>query len=254
MGDIEYGLARLTPPVHVNVAALTTPHRVDADIADIERSFQDEVAREINTNRHLRLLRGRVEVDRHRNVNRAAAQYRSYLDIPTPHHRKALTLMLTGEHPLLDVRGGWAIRGWKIAPEWRLLRFCAEDVEDAIHALFNCDAHADLSHLRHCFWNDVTAVDATLRGSLQDLAHWVRQLCMQPVTRTAARLARLAFNILQLDTLHKQFNPPAGGVDQDGHLGAETWILEGQLFMVHEERPGSDGSSCNGDFLYNSVL
>lgn len=78
--------------------------------------------------------------------------YRAYLNIAMPRHRKALTLVVTSEHPLLDVCSGCTHRGEKIAPEWRKCRFCEDGFEDGEHALFLCNPRADLTALRiHAF-------------------------------------------------------------------------------------------------------
>ncbi|KAL1742088.1 hypothetical protein HDZ31DRAFT_44005, partial [Schizophyllum fasciatum] len=133
-------------------------------------------------------------------------QYRRYLDIALPHHRKALICLITGEHALLDVRGGWSVRGPKIAKEWHLCRFCESAVEDGVHAWLACNGRADFTGMRQRFWDDVALYNATVHGTSADPACWIGTLCSD--TRTCTRLGKYIFDVLQLFSVHQAHLPP----------------------------------------------
>ncbi|KAL1746568.1 hypothetical protein HDZ31DRAFT_33889 [Schizophyllum fasciatum] len=154
-------------------------------------------------------MRGRVETDRRGRTCADPLQYRAYLDIALPDHRKAVTQIVTGEHSLLEVRGGWAVRGLKIDRAWRKCRFCQDAIEDSVHALFLCIERADLVILRAGFWSDIADVDPLIRGCSPYPARWVHALCANRTT--CARFGKFAFDVLQLYSLHRPFVPPAHG-------------------------------------------
>ncbi|KAJ7666979.1 hypothetical protein DFH06DRAFT_1295087 [Mycena polygramma] len=51
-------------------------------------------------------------------------------------------------------------------------RFCRASVEDEVHALLDCDAHAPLADLRECFLKDAFVCDPALEGEYARLAHY----------------------------------------------------------------------------------
>ncbi|KAI5822107.1 hypothetical protein K523DRAFT_377346 [Schizophyllum commune Tattone D] len=204
LGDIAYALARLKCPIRVDFVRITTGSDVDDVIHQVEDSFRSHV--------RLTLLRARDGMEGNGPKPRDPIQYRAYLDIAMPHHRKALTLILTGEHPLLDVRSGWSQRG------------VGDGIEDGVHALFLCNSRADLTSLRMRFWENVADVDPSIRGCSQDPANWIHALCAHPTT--CATLGKFAFDVLQLFGMHRAFSPPTcawvaasdGKGNQDGGL------------------------------------
>ncbi|KAL1671761.1 hypothetical protein EV122DRAFT_225982 [Schizophyllum commune] len=224
LGDLAYALARLKCPVPVDFIRVTQGSDVDYVIGLVEESFHTHVRSLISRKRRLALLRTRTTMDGDGCSHRSPLQYRAYLNIAMPHHRKALTLIVTGEHSLLDVRGGWSQRGEKIAPQWRKCRFCEDGIEDGMHALFLCNSRADLTALRMRFWDNVAGVDPTIRGCSRDPAAWFHALCAHPTT--CATLGKFAFDVLQLFSVHRPFSPPAsawvaasdGNGNQDGGL------------------------------------
>ncbi|KAL1751169.1 hypothetical protein FB107DRAFT_222563 [Schizophyllum commune] len=224
LGDLAYALARLKCPVRVDFVRITTGSDVDDVIHQVENSFRSHVRAQLSQRRRLALLRARDSMEGNGPEPRDPIQYRAYLDIAMPHHRKALTLILAGEHPLLDVRGGWSQRGEKIAREWRRCRFCEDGIEDGVHALFLCNSRADLTSLRMRFWENVADVDPSIRGCSEDPANWIHALCAHPTT--CATLGKFAFDVLQLFGMHRAFSPPTcawvaasdGKGNQDGGL------------------------------------
>ncbi|KAI5895977.1 uncharacterized protein SCHCODRAFT_02491702 [Schizophyllum commune H4-8] len=224
LGDIAYALARLRCPVRVDFVRIMTGSDVDEVIQQVKDSFRIHVRALLSQRRWLTSLRARESMEANGLKPRNPIQYRAYLDIAMPHHLKALTLILTGEHPLLDVRGGWSQRGVEIAPEWRRCRFCEGGIEDGVHALFICNSRAELALLRTRFWEDVADIDPSIRGCSHDPAAWIHALCAHPAT--CAMLGKFAFDVLQLFGMHRAFSPPThvwvaasdGIGNQDGGL------------------------------------
>ncbi|KAL1727686.1 hypothetical protein EV714DRAFT_286314 [Schizophyllum commune] len=201
LGDLAYALARLKCPDRVDFVRITTGSDVDDVIHQVEDSFRSHVRALLSQRGRLTLLRARDSMEGNGAEPRDPIQYRAYLDIAMPHHRKALTLILTGEHPPLDVRGGWSQRGEKVAREWRRCRFCEDGIED-----------------------NVADVDPSIRGCSEDPANWIHALCAHPTT--CATLGKFAFDVLQLFGMHRAFSPPTcawvaasdGKGNQDGGL------------------------------------
>ncbi|KAL1747690.1 hypothetical protein HDZ31DRAFT_31448, partial [Schizophyllum fasciatum] len=206
LGDLAVALANLPCPVLVDFIRVTCCEDVDVVIKQVENSFRTQAAGIIQEKRRLTLMRDRVEIDEKGKSHSDVWQYRRYLDIALPHHRKALTCLITGEHALLDVRGGWSVRGLKIAQEWRLCRFCESAIEDSVHALFVCNGRADLTDMRLRFWDDVAVYNATVRGTSADPARWIGTLCNN--ARTCTRLGKYVFDVLQLFSMHQAYLPP----------------------------------------------
>lgn len=264
IGDLAHALASLPHPVPVDFIRVTTAPDVDAIIRLVEDSVRAEVrtfslstvdkcpnglaqARSLmQFKRHLHLLRDRVDVDGRNKPCDDPVRFRTYLNIPMPHHRKALTLIMTGEHSLLDVRGGWSVRGLKIARPWRRCRFCETDIEDSTHALFLCNVRADLTALRLRFWDDIADTDPAIWGCSQDPARWIHALCNHPIM--SARLGKFAFDILQLFNAHRPFQPPASAwitastssddLDEQ-HVG--TWDTDSRLSAETRTQPIDGG-------------
>ncbi|KAI4528164.1 hypothetical protein K525DRAFT_263567 [Schizophyllum commune Loenen D] len=221
IGDLATGLRRLEPiAVHVDFLQVRSATHVDTVIASVEASAHDGVRRELAAASRTHLLRNRVEADKRGRQSSQAIQYRAYLDVETPHHRKALTRALTGEHSLLSVRGSWSDRGECIKPEWRLCRFCGAAVEDATHALFRCAARDDLSHLRHVFWCDVVDLRADVRAATADVEAWLPALC--GVHTAIPRVAKYVHDVLYLFSLHRAYVPPREGWEKTKGRTKET--------------------------------
>ncbi|KAI5884950.1 uncharacterized protein SCHCODRAFT_02673947 [Schizophyllum commune H4-8] len=221
IGDLATGLRRLEPiPVHVDFVHVRSAAHVDTIIGRVEASAHDGVRRDLTAASRTHLLLNRVEVDKRGQQSSKTIQYRAYLDVETPHHRKALTRALTGEHSLLSVRGGWSDRGESTKPEWRLCRFCGSAVEDAPHALFSCATRADLSHLRHVFWCDIVDLRADVREANADVNTWLPALC--GIRNAVPRLAKYVHDVLDLFSLHRAYVPPREGWEKSKGRTKET--------------------------------
>ncbi|KAJ6506240.1 hypothetical protein C8R47DRAFT_930663, partial [Mycena vitilis] len=80
-------------------------------------------------------------------------QFRHYLNVVNPKHRKALTRLLLSSHCLALERLRWVeSRRPRIDRNLRVCRFCKAEIESPEHALLECTAEADLVALRDDFF------------------------------------------------------------------------------------------------------
>ncbi|KAJ7905960.1 hypothetical protein B0H13DRAFT_1619982 [Mycena leptocephala] len=111
----------------------------------------------------LYLLRGRLEPEKDSAPVLKMLQFRHYLNVVNPKHRKVLTRLLLSSHCLALERLRWVelCRPW-IDRNLRVCRFCKAEVESPEHALLECMAQADLVELREDFFtqmkNDIPAL------------------------------------------------------------------------------------------------
>ncbi|EMD39415.1 hypothetical protein CERSUDRAFT_113069 [Gelatoporia subvermispora B] len=125
----------------------------------------------------------------------AMVAFRSYLRLLNADHRRALTRLLAGEHPL-GVQTG---RTRRIAREDRGCRFCAKrgSVEDEEHVLLCCDGNAELLELRRV-WRE----DALMRTGRVELPGHSRTLATLlwglSERKVAAAFGRFVFEVFAL--------------------------------------------------------
>ncbi|KAK0434697.1 hypothetical protein EV421DRAFT_1678942, partial [Armillaria borealis] len=71
--------------------------------------------------------------------------FKSYLDLPIPAHRKAITRLVMSSHIFAVEVLQWRERYRKFVPrKWRVCRFCRVSVEDEAHALLSCTGYIEL--------------------------------------------------------------------------------------------------------------
>ncbi|KAJ7875750.1 hypothetical protein B0H14DRAFT_3547106, partial [Mycena olivaceomarginata] len=93
----------------------------------VEQSMEAWIDNEIESSSRVRdLLVGRLEKDKDTGaLVKKSLEFRHYLRIKQPEHRKALTKLILSSHSLAIERRRWRERGKNIVPEqWRLCRFC----------------------------------------------------------------------------------------------------------------------------------
>ncbi|KAJ6569175.1 hypothetical protein B0H19DRAFT_1350068 [Mycena capillaripes] len=121
----------------------------------VKKSMEAWIDEEIvSSSRVSDLLVGRLEMDKETGkLVKKSLDFRHYLGVKRPEHRKALTKMVLSTHSLAVERRRWKKRGKKIVPcQWRLWRFCYIYVEDPAHAMFKC-SQSELTEIRQSFLN-----------------------------------------------------------------------------------------------------
>lgn len=148
---------------------------------------------------------GRLEKDKDTGkLVKKSLDFRHYLRIKQPEHRKALTRLILSSHSLAVERRRWKERGKSIVPrQWRLCRFCYVCVEDPAHALFVC-AHRELKDLRQNFFDKVNMeipgqvpeTVASLQESPVDALQLFRELLAK--REITPLLGKLAYDALKI--------------------------------------------------------
>jgi hypothetical protein len=143
------------------------------------------------------LLTGRLEFDSDTGkLVKKSPDFRHYLRVKTPDHRRALTRMVLSGHSLAVERRRWKERGKPLVPrKWRKCRFCQEFIEVPAHAMFICD-HLELTQVRKAILADLYAKVPEFKGAYMDKMEYFRAiLAKREVTPI---LAKLAFNVLRI--------------------------------------------------------
>ncbi|KAJ7255924.1 hypothetical protein C8J57DRAFT_946502, partial [Mycena rebaudengoi] len=122
--------------------------------------------------------------------------FRHYLRVKQPEHRKALTKMVLSSHSLAVEHRRWKQRGKKIVPrQWRLFGFCYIYIEDASHAMFQCH-HTPLVEIRHAFLTKVEVELPGVAGQLPDALGLFRGLL--PKREIIPILAKMAYDVFKI--------------------------------------------------------
>ncbi|KAJ7814947.1 hypothetical protein B0H14DRAFT_2309802, partial [Mycena olivaceomarginata] len=153
INDLRIVLSRLYIPVELNITTGLEITTVEEAMKAVKKSMEAWIDNEIETSlRTKELLTGRLEMDSESGkLVKKSLDFRHYLRVKTPDHRRALTRMVLSSHSLAVERRRWTERGKPIVPrEWRLCRFCKDSVEDPAHAMFLCD-HPELRQVRESF-------------------------------------------------------------------------------------------------------
>jgi hypothetical protein len=153
INDLRIVLSRLYIPVELDISPGINVLTVELAMKAVKHSMEAWVDDEIHSSSRVRdLLVGRLEKDNDTGkLVKKSLDFRHYLSVKQPEHRKALTKIILSSHSLAVERRRWKERGKKVVPrQWRLCRFCYVYVEDAPHALFVCE-HPDLKAIRDIF-------------------------------------------------------------------------------------------------------
>ncbi|KAJ7125760.1 hypothetical protein C8R43DRAFT_898115 [Mycena crocata] len=157
INDLCIVLSRPYIPVELNISPEMDVKTVEQAMKDVVKSMEAWIDDEIKMSaRVCDILVGRLEMDKDtKKFVKKSLDFRHYLRVKQPEHRKALTKMVLSSHCLTVERRRWKERGRKIVPcQWRLCRFCYVYVEDPAHAMFKCD-HGELIELRQNFLDKV---------------------------------------------------------------------------------------------------
>jgi hypothetical protein len=118
----------------------------------VRRIANEWLDREVESSARLCLLHGRLEPMELGPPRKIVVFFRHYLQVQVPGHRRALTQLLLGDHPLGVEQLRRAGRYHPSVPRPdRLCRLCREDVETPEHILLICNVLPALSLLRHNF-------------------------------------------------------------------------------------------------------
>ncbi|KAJ7115085.1 hypothetical protein C8R43DRAFT_902791, partial [Mycena crocata] len=212
-GDIAILLRGLPTPIRIAPADFTSPTAIDAIIAKVNEVVDADLQFDIDHLQKTHLLRNRLELVDNK-LALATRRRRHYLTmVPIPAHRKALARLLLGDHTLSVERLRYPVRYRRaIPPEERLCRFCRAAVEDEVHALLDCDAHAPLSVMRAVFLEDAFAYDPELEVAYSMLSHYQFLRHLVSSRRVVIRLAKFVCDVLTLFDKFQRYIPVGYGI------------------------------------------
>ena len=136
-------------------------------------------------------------------------QYRHYLDVVVPVHRKALTRLLTSCHALAVNSLRWdPLRRRDVPRELRVCRFCHSQPEDECHAMLYCVGSQALTQRRGLFFSDAQEIVPGVRAAVLSLPPPDSLRYLVGEERIVAILAKYAFDVLNIfDTVELYFHP-----------------------------------------------
>ncbi|KZW00744.1 hypothetical protein EXIGLDRAFT_136105 [Exidia glandulosa HHB12029] len=161
--DAQKALRQLHEPVQLGF--IEDSGEIDALRAAVADSARAFVAHGLQNSTKLVLLKQRPKegaFDRASWGTAPAMASRSYLRLPIPSHRVAITRLLLSDHPLAVERLRWE----KVPHDQRLCRFCHDAVEDETHALLLCNGSPELGALRATLWGVLHAAHPDLSRAL----------------------------------------------------------------------------------------
>jgi hypothetical protein len=167
--DLRIILSRLYVPVELNISGPLQISQIEETMKLVKLSMETWIDNEIDTSSRTKdLLMGRLELDNDSGkLVKKSLDFRHYLRLKTPDHRRALTRMVLSGHSLAVERRRWKERGKPMVPrEWRKCRFCQESIEGPAHAMFVCD-HPELTQVREVFLKDLYQKFRNLRMRLR---------------------------------------------------------------------------------------
>lgn len=116
--------------------------------ACVQEAGRGHILADIAGNRRVSVLQARIAAE----ARGTSYQRQHYLTILNAAHRRALTRLVFSEHPFAVERLRRVSRGRKVIREWRRCRWCGIAVDDEVHVLLACTAHAPLVIIRDDFW------------------------------------------------------------------------------------------------------
>ncbi|KAJ7181912.1 hypothetical protein C8R46DRAFT_1159228 [Mycena filopes] len=182
--DLAYALCRLRFPVD-----LPGLHELSAEVCEalgkaVYGAAMRDLQCDVDNSTRLYLLHGRLEPLEKDAPRAITAVLRHYLVlVVNSAHRKALTRILTSQHPLAVERLRYRSRAHRIIVprNLRLCRFGCASVETVEHALFFCDKSERLNQLRTAFVLNICAkVPDILWVSADSATMVMRKLVFKP--------------------------------------------------------------------------
>ena len=198
INDLRIVLSRLHIPVELNIVQEMNIETVERAMKDVKKSMEAWIDDGIESSSRVRdILVGRLEVDKDtEKLVKKSLDFRHYLRIKQPEHRKAITRLILSSHSLAVERRRWTERGKTIVPrEWRLCRFCYIYVEDPAHALFVCQ-NQELKILRETFMDQVNTTIPGVTSNVPDALQMFRTLLNQ--RKITPLLGKFAYNVIKI--------------------------------------------------------
>jgi hypothetical protein len=209
VADLYHALANLPVPVVLPITSLT----LDV-IADLKRCLVTSCSAWIGSqieaiSSRLPLIQGRLDHARTQGSEPLAFKLCSYLRVPVPAHRKALTHILLASHTLgielLRYRERWRPA---VPRHARLCRFCLIAVESEGHALLGCSAPS-LVQLRKVFLTDIYSELPSIPRCSPSMEDFLRQLLQSGNFGIIQWLAKYAYDVLAHYATTPLFRPAA---------------------------------------------
>jgi hypothetical protein len=199
INDLRIVLARLHIPVELKISPDLKTDVVEQAMKDVKKSMEAWVDDSIASSSRVKdMLVGRLEMDSSSGkLIKKSLDFRHYLRIKAPQHRRALTRMILSSHSLAVERRRWKERRKPVVPkQWRLCRFCFVHIEDPAHAMFVCE-QPQLIELRQVFTDKV---NQELPGLIAQFSESALQLFKGLLARREITplLGKLAFDVQKI--------------------------------------------------------
>ncbi|KAJ7145503.1 hypothetical protein C8R46DRAFT_1130574, partial [Mycena filopes] len=171
--------------------------------------LDDDLQRDIDRLVKTHLLRNRLEMGDDKALVLATRRRRHYLTmVVIPAHRKALTGLLLGDHPLSVERLRYATRYRDAVPRHlRLCRLCRGAVEDESHALFDCVENQCLVTFREQFMHCLANCDPELHALHAEIPTYDFLVRLVSSRKAVKVLAKFVFNVLALFQEFPRYSP-----------------------------------------------
>ncbi len=210
-GDLQRVLLRLAPTMVLNRHDLSVP-AISSLITSVEgvclRSLNDDIEVMVKGS-ILRLSMKHVPGVMGLHPRKKTLSRRSYLAVPIPAHRKALTRLWMSSHLLAVELLRWSERYRPYIPrDWRLCRFCRVVVEDEQHALLVCAAAPGLACLRRRFLIDVCRICPRLDLAWNRLGIDDRLACLLQLPAAEPLFAQFVHHVFEIFRTVPVYIPP----------------------------------------------
>ncbi|KAJ7918680.1 hypothetical protein B0H13DRAFT_2435218 [Mycena leptocephala] len=196
--DLAVMLKRLPTAIDVEPEDLLSVSRVDAIKKEVVRIVDADLQHDIDNLIKTHMLRNRLESGEQKSLTLVTRRLRHYLTmVAVPAHRKAMTGLLLGDHNLSVERLRYPARYREAIPrQHRLCRFCRGDIEDEVHALFDCTADPRLVELRSRFLETLRICDSTTWDSYKRISNYDFMLKLVPSRKAVQVFAKYIFLVL----------------------------------------------------------
>ncbi|KAJ7023058.1 hypothetical protein C8F04DRAFT_1193808 [Mycena alexandri] len=198
--DLVIMLSRLPTPILVDADDLLSVDSINSIQKKVVAIVDADLQRDINNLVKTHLLRNCLEMGENKSLVLVTRHMRHYLTmVVVPAHRKALTGLLLGDHPLSVERLRYATRYRDTVPHYlRLCHFCRGAVEDKTHALFDCVQNGRLQGVREQFTQSLAVCDPNLYAYHTQIPNYDFLLQLISLRKAVKVLAKFVFNVLTL--------------------------------------------------------